>query len=232
MKHLLLIIIFALLPLSLFSQGDAVYFSDAIKTDLKKYKKQSSLAYRKGNIEYGKFLFDSLVKHRLAGTVFDNYHFKKLGGRELKLENIGRPVLLITYASWCVRSKGEIEALNTIAKKYHKDVEIVVLFWDRRENMKKAARKLSRHITACYAHESYRNDAPAIAAMKHTLGFPTSFFLDENLTVIDIRRCGMKLCPKNTTYEKGYAINYNSFLEGLSTIVIGRELKKEMLAVK
>lgn len=139
---------------------------------------------------------------------------------------------MITYASWCVPSPGEIPALNKLAQKYGKDVKFVVLFWDRRHNMKKMARKFSSRITVCYAHESYRNDAPIVAALKHTLGFPTSFYLDDNLKVVDIRRCGTHVCPRRTPYDKSYALNYNSFLEGLSTIVIGKELAKEKVAVK
>lgn len=231
MKYLLLIILFNFLTPSLYSQGDTIFFSDAIKINFKKYKKESALAYRKGNVERGKFLFDSLVQHRLAGTQFDDFTFKKSNGTKLKLSKISKPVVIITYASWCVTAKGEIPALNQLARKYGKDVKFVVLFWDKKHNMKKVARKLNRHITVCYAHESYKNDAPIVAAMKHTLGFPTSFFLDENLKVVDIRRCGMKQCPKKTPYDKAYALNYNSYIEGLATILINRELKKEMLAV-
>jgi thiol-disulfide isomerase/thioredoxin len=230
MKHILLILALLVLPLSLYSQGDSIYFSNAIKIKFSKYKKASETAYRKGDFERGKFLFDSLVRHRLAGTTFDDFTFKKAGGAKVKLSTIQKPVILLTYASWCVLSKGEVPALNKLAQKYGEDVQFIVLFWDKKENMKKLGRKFNRHIMVCYAHESYKNDAPIVAALKHTLGFPTSFFLDENLTVVDIRRCGAKLCPKKITPEKGYAINYNSFLEGLGTILVNKEIKKEMLA--
>lgn len=230
MKQLLLIIVFTLLPLSLFSQGDTIYFSEAIKINFKKYKKETSQAYRRGNDERGKFLFDSLVKHRLAGTRFDDFTLKKAGGSKLKLSTIKKPIILITYASWCVASTGEIPALNKLAQKYGKDVKFVVLFYDKRHNINKIKRKFNRHITVCYAHESYRSDELLVASMKHKLGFPTTFFLDDELRVMDIRRCGMKKCPKKTPYNQAYAINFNSYLDGLSTVLLNRELKKEMLA--
>lgn len=232
MKQLYLILASLLFTLSLYSQSDSTYFSGAIKINFKKYKKESELAYRKSNFERGKFLFDSLVDHRLAGTTFDDFTLKQANGGKLVLGKTDKPIILITYASWCVFSTGEVAALNKLAKKYGKDVKFVVLFWDRKQNISKIARKFSSNITVCYAHEQYRNDAPLVAAIKHTLGFPTTFFLDEELKVIDIRRCGLKLCPKKTAAEKAYAMNYNSFLDGLSVLLLDRNLKKEMLAVK
>jgi len=232
MKHTLLILAGFFFSLSLYSQSDSTYFSNAIKINFKKYKAESDLAYRKADFERGKFLFDSLVGHRLAGTTFDDFTFKQANGSKLKLSKIKKPVVLITYASWCVLSKGEIPALNKLAQKYSKDVQFVVLFWDRKHNMDKIARKFNRHVTVCYAHEYYKNDAPIVAALKHTLGFPTSFYLDENLTVMDIRRCGVKVCPTKINEQKSYALNYNTFLDGLSMILMGKDLKKEMLAVK
>lgn len=230
MKRTLLIILLTLLPLSLYAQGDSIYFSNAIKIGFKKYKKASERAIRRGDDERAKFLFDSLVKHRLAGTQFDDFTFKKANGGKLQLSEVNKPVILVTYAAWCVTSTGEIPALNKLAQKYNKDVKFVVLFWDKKHNMKKVARKFNRHITVCYAHESYRNDAPVVSALKHTLGFPTTFLLDADLRVADIRRCGMKKCPKKTPYKEAFAINFNSYLDGLSTILINKELKEEMLA--
>ena len=232
MKKALLLIVSILLSFPLFSQSDTTLFSQAIRIDLNKYKKQTALAYRKGDFERGQFLFDSLVHNRLTGTKFDFTRLKKSNGRKLDITRIEKPIILITYSSWCITSKGEIPAINKLARKYGKDVQFVVLFWDRKHNMKKIARKFSSRIITCYAHESYRNDEQIVAALKHTLGFPTTYFFDENLQVIDIRRCGMKLCPKKTPYEKAFAINYNSYVEGLSTIIIDKDLSKDMLAVK
>jgi len=232
MKQFYLILAGFFLTLSLYSQSDSIYFSGAIKINFKKYKRESELAYRKGDFERGKFLFDSLVDHRLAGTIFDDFTFKQSNGKKLKLSKIHKPIILITYASWCVQGKGEAQALNKLAQKYSKEVKFVVLFWDRKANMEKIAHKYNKHITVCYAHEYYKNDAPIVAALKHTLGLPTSYYLDENLKVVDIRRCGVKLCPNKNNEQKSYTLNYNAFLDGLSILLINKDLKKEMLATK
>jgi len=232
MKHVLLIFTGLLFSLSLYSQSDTLLFSVAIKINFKKYKKETELAYRKGNFERGKYLFDSLVDHRLSGTTFDDFTLKQANGKKMKLSKIKKPVVLITYASWCVQSKGEVQALNKLAQKYSKAVKFVVLFWDRKHNMEKIARKFNSHITVCYAHEYYKSDIPIVAALKHTLGLPTSYYLNENLKVLDIRRCGVKLSPDKKNEQKSYSLNYNSFLDGLSVLITDRDIKKEMLATK
>lgn len=232
MKTILHYIIILLIPLACFAQPDSLYFSNAIRINFAKYKQQSDIAYREGNIERGQYLFDSLVDNRLKGTYFDKLKLKKVSGGKFKLEKTVKPIVLITYASWCIPGTGEIPAINKLAKKYKKEVQYVVLFWDKRSSMKKMAGKFSSNVTVCYAHESYKNDASIVSQLKHTLGFPTSFYLDENKKIIDIQRCSSGISLKKTQYQKGYALNYNKYLEGLHGLLMNFELKKEMLAIK
>lgn len=234
MKNLVAFIVSLAFSASFYGQTlpDSLYFSNAIKINFHKYKKESTLAFILGNTERGQFLFDSLVQHRLIGTTFDNLTFKKNSGSRLKLSSIEKPMLLLTYASWCVPAPGEIPALNKLARKYGKDVKMVVLFWDRKQKMKKLARKFSSKITVCYAHEYYKNDAIIVSSLKHTLGFPTMYYLDENRKVVDIRRCGVYNPSSKESYSKSYALNYNAFLDGLSTILVNKDTSKEHLETK
>lgn len=226
MRSLLRFIIIILFSTSAFSQADTTYFSNAIKINFAHYKKESTLAFVMGDIERGQFLFDSLVEHRLVGTTFDNLTLKKKSGSRLKLSSIEKPMFLLTYASWCVPNQGEIPALNKLARKYGKDVKIVVLFWDRKDKIKKIARKFSSRITVCYAHEYYRADSKIVAALKHTLGFPTSYFLDANRKIVNIRRCGIFKDLEKQNYQKSFDLNYNSYLDGISTILTSRTADK------
>lgn len=230
MKHLLLIIALLTLSLSTYGQGDTILFSDAIKIKFSKYKKDTALAYRKGDIERGKFLFDSLVQNRLAGTRFDDFSLKKARGGHLKLSKSKKPIVLITYASWCVTSKCEIQALNRLAQRYGKSVQFVVLYWDKKHNMKKNSRKFNRHIKVCYAHESYKNDAPVVAALKHTLGLPTSYYVDDQMRLVTVRRCGLQQYAKMKPTNNDVALNYNTYIDGLSTILLNKNLEKESVA--
>ncbi|PZR12624.1 MAG: thiol-disulfide oxidoreductase [Flavobacterium psychrophilum] len=231
MRNLLPLIIIFLFPLTALGQiPDSLYFSNAIKINFAQYKKQSTLAFVTGDLQRGQFLFDSLVHNRLIGTTFDNITLKKSSGSRLKLSSVKQPLFLLTYASWCVPNQGEIPALNKLARKYGKDVKIIVLFWDRKDKMKKLARKFSSRITVCYAHEYYKTDTRTVAALKHTLGFPTSYFLDAERKIVDIRRCGVYTGLSKEQSQQALAANYKSFLDGLLTITANKDISKEPVA--
>ncbi|TGD56738.1 TlpA family protein disulfide reductase [Flavobacterium humi] len=211
-----------------YGQEDGSSFAGAIKLHLKKYNAQSDLAFENKDWEKGQVLFDSLVSNYLIGTTFEDYTLKSFEKRKIKLSSFKKPVFILTYASWCIPSKGEVPALNKLAQKYSKDVKFVILFWDKKHNVKKIARKFNHNITICYAHETYKNDANIVANLKHTLGFPTSYFLDQDLKVVNIKRGGAQ--PDNkSTYVKAYTMNYNAFREGLGSLLIEKNITDEQL---
>jgi thiol-disulfide isomerase/thioredoxin len=206
-----------------------VSFSDAIRTHIRKYNIQSDIEYEKGDIARGQALFDSLVRHYLVGSQFNDFQFKTVGSKKIKLSKINKPVFIITYASWCVMNKGEIAALNKLSRKYNKDIQFIVLFWDKKSEAKKIGRKFNGSINVCYANESYRNDAKIVATLKHTLGFPTSYFLNSNLDVVDIKRGGIQAVPK-MPFREAMALNYDLFNSRLSEFLLKKDLIKEQLA--
>lgn len=210
-------------------QEDPNSFNYVIKANIKKYNLESNLAFENNDSEKGQILFDSLVSNHLIGTNFEDYTLKSFEKSKVKLSSFKKPLFILTYASWCIPSKGEIPALNKLAQKYTKDVQFIILFWDKKHNVKQIARKFNHNISVCYANESYKNDASIVANLKHTLGFPTSYFLDKNLKVIDIKRGGAQ--PDNkSTYVKAYTMNYNNFREGLGSLLIEKNISKEQLS--
>ena len=211
---------------TLTAQDSIVYFSDAIKSNIRKYNMQSDREFEKGNIAEGRALFDSLVQNILVGSKFDDYSFKSVNSKKVKLSQLKKPVFIITYASWCVINKGEIPALNKIAKDYSKDIQLIVVFWDTKNNMKKIARQFNNNIKVCYANESYKNDAKVVSTLKHTLDFPTSYFLNSELDVIDIKRGGVPI-PRKTAFKKALEINYNIFNERVVGFLSKSESSKE-----
>ncbi len=214
-----------------YCQDKTLSFTDVIKTNLKKYNTKSDIEFEKGNIEKGNALFDSLVQNNLVGSRFDDYSFKCINSRKVKLSKIKKPVFIITYASWCVINKGEIPALNKLARKYEKDFQMIVVFWDIRNDMKKISRQFNSNIKVCYANESYKNDEAVVATLKHTLGFPTSYFLDSDLKVVDIKRGGVSIPPK-TLFKNALEINYIVFNNRIVHFLQKNELTKEQLALQ
>ena len=98
----------------------------------------------------------------------------------------------------------------------------------KKQNIKKRAKKFDKNIAVCYAHESYKNDASIVATLKHTLGFPTSYFLDQELKVVSIKRGGAQPPPKSS-YVKAYTMNYDVFKDGLSSLLLDKDISDEQL---
>jgi hypothetical protein len=55
-----------------------------------------------------------------------------------------------------------------------------------------------------------------VEAMKHSLGFPTTFFIDKDKKIIDVRR-GV-LHPYNEEFTISYNLNYNAFSSGIGLL--------------
>ncbi|HEU4791400.1 MAG TPA: thioredoxin family protein [Flavobacterium sp.] len=215
MQRFILTLILSLSLTSSYSQDTITYLSDAIKENINPYKKASNNAYEKRNIEEGKNLFDSLVKNKLVGTKFDDFSLKVYKEKNVKINRISKPIFIITYASWCVIPKGEIPALNILAKEHRDDMQIIVVFWDKKSDLKNIAYKFSDNIKVCYANEYYSKDSHIVATIKHTLGFPTSIFIDENKNVVNIKHFESKAKIK-TPIKEAIITCYNYFSKDIN----------------
>jgi len=219
MYKYLITLIFSLSLTVSYCQDTITYLSDAIKENINTYNKASNIAYEKNDIIEGKRLFDSLVKYKLVGTKFDDFNIKCFYSKNLKLNRIDKPIFIITYASWLVIPIGEIAALNLLAKEHRDRVQFIVLFWDKKATIKKIANKFSDDMKICYANENYKNDSHIIATIKHTLGFPTSFFIDENKNIVSIKHFNNKVKPKTPIVE-AITISYNNFSKNINESLV------------
>jgi thiol-disulfide isomerase/thioredoxin len=215
MHKFLLTALFTLSISFSYSQDTISYFSDAVKKNIKSYTKASNKAYETNNSKEGKNLFDSLVKNKLIGTKFDDFNLKVYKEKNVKINRINKPIFIITYASWCVITKGEIPALNILAKEHRDDMQIIVIFWDKKSDIKNIAYKFSDDIKVCYANENYAKDAHLIATIKHTLGFPTSIFIDENKNVVNIKHFENTIKIK-TPIKQAIITSYNYFSKDIN----------------
>ncbi|WP_298224372.1 redoxin domain-containing protein [Flavobacterium sp.] len=229
MRLIFTFLVFTLALQNSYSQDKEISFADAIKSNIKKYNTKTDIEFEKGNIEKGNALFDSLVQNHLVGSKFDDYSFKCINSRKVKLSKIKKPVFIITYASWCVMNKGEIPALNKLSRKYDEDIQIIVVFWDVKSDVRKIARQFNSHIKVCYANEAYKNDEAVVATLKHYLGFPTSYFLNADLEVVDIKRGGIAIPPR-TAFKKAFEMNYTVFNDRVVSLLDKKESVQKRLA--
>ncbi len=219
-----LLLLFLLVSSSVFSQRIAPYnlFSYKIGKHLKQYVHNADAAYLNSDFERGEFLFDSLVRNVVNGSYMDNFKIKRLSGRTIGFHEFEKPVFLMTYASWCTPGVGEIPALNKIAEAYHEEIDFVILFWNTRKQVRAVASDYSPKINIVYVDETENIHDHVIESMKHSLGFPTSFFLDKDKKILDVRR-GV-LHHYNQEYEISFELNHEAFANGISLILQQSEL--------
>lgn len=216
-RTLLFFFIFSFLFPS-YAQEDQITFSEALAIHLPKYKKHADKAYRDRDIQRADNLFDSLVNYGLKGSRLDNFSVKDLKKRPVLLDEFKKPVYLTTYASWIIPTEGEIPALNKLAEKYGEQVDFVILFWDTHTTTRKLAKKYHEKITILYVDELQNNSPYVVKMMKHSLGLPTSFLLDRNKKILDIRRKVSH--PFGIEFEKSFDLNYDSLSSAVSLLLM------------
>lgn len=218
MMKLLLVILTIFTTVSSYSQQEQIFFSEALALHLPKYKQHADKAYRTNNLDRAEFLFDSLINYSLKGTRFDEFKVKDLKKKVVTLNEFKNPVYLTTYASWIVPTEGEIPALNQLAEKYSGEVDFVMLFWDSHATTKSLANNYHKNIKILYVDELQNSSSYVIKMMKHSLGLPTSFLLNKEKKIIDIRRKVSH--PYGIEFEKSFDLNYNSLSKAISLLLI------------
>lgn len=214
-KNLLVFFTLLLVQISTAQQEEKkVFFSEALAMHLPKYEKKAKDAYFYRDFDRGQELFDTLVQRKLNGSYMDNFKFRKLNGKLISLNDFEKPVYFITYASWCVTTKGEIPALNELAANYNDRIDFVVLFWDEKKNAREAAKSYDKRINVVYVNELDNKSPYVIRNLKHSLGLPTTFLLDESKKVLDIRRGVYHSYDKS--FEESLDANYNTIYDGIA----------------
>ncbi len=215
-KMLLILFLFTSLPLLSQDSEDKRLFSQEIGKNIRKYRKEARRAYRTKDEERAEFLFDSLVKNVVNGSLLDNFNVRKFSGRKIHLHKFEKPTYLITYASWCVPNPAEIPALNDVADRFYKEIDFVVLFWGSKKKIRKFKKKYNKRINVLYVDEKENKNDFAIRIMKHSVGFPTSFFISVDKKIVDVRR--NHLDNYSEEYAASYNSNFQSFMSGVALL--------------
>ncbi|MFT6416883.1 MAG: thiol-disulfide isomerase/thioredoxin [Dokdonia sp.] len=184
------ILLFFLLCITTLAQGQSnkIFFSESLDVYLPKYIEEAEEAIRNKQQDKVKALFEAFVDNALKGTYMNDFKAKNLSKNVKNFSDFERPVILLTYSAWCIPSKGEIPALNDLAKKYGKEVDIVILFWDDYKTVRKATRKFHRNINVLYVDEAENTNTHIIRNLKHSLGLPLVFTLNTKKEIINIQR--------------------------------------------
>ncbi len=192
-------------------------FSDVIGINIRKYKKQAKIAYLHKDYERAQFLFDSLVTNVIKGSYLDNFKIRKFSRRKIEIYKFKKPIFMITSASWIAPGVGEVPALNSIADKYHDKVDFIVLFWGSKKKLRKIKKQYSKRINILYVDERENTNGFTIRSMKHSLGFPTNFLIDDTKKILDVRRNIHHHYYEDFTTS--FNDNYQTFMSGLSLLL-------------
>lgn len=168
--------------------SDKLFFSEALSLNLTNYNTKVDDALELGEFSYAKSLFDSLVKNHLQGSFIDPLKFERLSSSITSTEELEKPTIILTYASWCIPSEGEIPVLNKMAQRYGDMVDFVVLFWDQKKTVRKLAKQFDTNIQIVYVDEVQNNHMQTVKLLKHALGMSLSFVIAADGEILDINR--------------------------------------------
>jgi len=90
----------------------------------------------------------------------------------------------------------------------------VILFWDNKRTTRRMAKAYNENIRILYVDEMQNHNSHVIMQLKHSLGLPTTFLIDGNKKIMDIRR-GVTH-PFGKSFEESFDLNYNSIYDGIA----------------
>jgi thiol-disulfide isomerase/thioredoxin len=198
------------------------YFSEQIYLYHKEYTYKAKRAYKIGKEEVAASYYNQLLNNYLIGSYMDNFSASCLNTKKCCIDDYERPMILMTYASWTVPTKGEIPALNEIVTKYKNEVDFVVLFWDQRSDVRKVAKNYNKNIHIIYVDELKNRDAHIIKMLKHSIGFPTSFVIGSNKKILEIQHNPQ--IPLSTPIKEAALQSFEN-IESLVTQLLDYETK-------
>lgn len=196
-----------------------VNFTSAIRVNLSKFKQYQQDALDDKDIEKVQLIFDSLVQNQIVGSKFNFLSIRKMNGGKLRFKRIKKPIVIITHTDWLVKNKGELQALNKLAREYKNKISFVFIYWNNKEGARKSARKMNSNIIVCYADENYKYDNRIVKMMRNTLGFPTSYQITENKIIMNVDRGIGKFVSPKTPLKKAKDENYDFIKNRLNPII-------------
>lgn len=169
------------------SDEEKEYFSEQIALVRNDYLKKAKRAMWKGHNERAEKLYKKMISEELIGTYMDNFYVSCLNTNNCCINDYSKPIILITYASWCVPGKGEIPAINELAERHKNNIDFIVLFWDDKKSARKATKNLNNDIHFVYVDELKQRYTYTIKMLKHSLGFPKVFSIGSDKKILQIK---------------------------------------------
>jgi len=207
-------------------------FSQALYANIKTYKLAADNAYLNHKDDTGEVLFEQFVERNLVNTYLDNFKAKNKNGALLTINNyFKKPVILITYASWCIREEQEIDLLNDFANLHKDKIDFVIVFWDNKNTARKKAKIFNKNIHVLYIDERENIFSSEIKNMKHALGLSLVYYISRENRIVSIKKNDKSIFNTKHKYNTTFTQNENEFINGLNTLLIYDETHHESIAL-
>ena len=195
---------------------ERAYFSEQVAVLRSEYASKVKMALTQGRAERARLHYKNFIKNELEGTYMDNFDVSCLNTNKCCINDYSKPMILVTYASWCVPGKGEVPVINHLADKKKGEIDIVVLFWDDRRSARKAAKDLNNDVHVVYVDELKNRYIHTIRMLKHSIGFPKVFSIASDKKILRIRNT--KALPFHKGIDKAFEENLVFFEDLISGI--------------
>ncbi|KAA1243728.1 thioredoxin family protein [Aquimarina sp. RZ0] len=192
------------------------------------HRKDANTLNAKGDIENEEKQYDS-IRNLIKGAYVNDYTFYDIDSNEYSLKNREKPILLLATASWCKPCISEIPALNKISKEYSDKIDIVLLFWDESNKLKKIVSRYDKNIVLIPSTKEAKNGYELnISGFSHILGFPTRYLVNKNKKIINYYTGGYVPYAKFTnqngeetffTEEEVFIKNYSKLKEEVNELL-------------
>jgi len=234
MKVITITLTFLLINILSYSQTSLKdsLFSQALHANIKTYKLAANNAYLNHKDTTGEALFTQFVESNLVNTYLDNFKAKNKNGALVTINNyFKKPVILITYASWCVREEQEIASLNEFSKLHKDKIDFVIVFWDNKNTARKKAKIFNKNIHVLYIDERENLFSSEIKNMKHALGLSLVYYISRENKIVGIKKNDKSIFTTRSKHNTAYVQNNNYFINGLNTLLINDEIHYQSVAL-
>ncbi|MEO9871193.1 TlpA family protein disulfide reductase [Ekhidna sp.] len=219
MKKILVTTLFFVCFFQANSQSIKEYYKDNLDCVLDLSQKSNDAFLVSKDYELGRNLFDSLVNSCIKGRYLSNYEFRTLKKRNINTDEFEKSILIVTSASWCAPCYGEIPTLNKVASKYSDKLQIIVLFADTKNKMKKMATRYDDKIILIPALNPPSDQRTlSISGFEHLLDFPTTYLIDTEKKILDISR-GAAFPNDKMDWDEVNRINEKNLMKFLTPIL-------------
>lgn len=163
---------------------------------------------------------EELINKCIKDSYLLNYDFTSAKDEVISTKAIKKPIMLIASAGWSAPCFGQIPALNKMVEKYHDKVEFVMIFWDKKEKIKRFQDKLDKRVilVPASAKDKVEKGNLDISGFVHKLDYPTAYLIDKSKKFIDVKR-GAATPSKTMTWDQVNASNTKEFETFISQVI-------------